>query len=641
MVWSENLPRNTLAYDIASSTNPSLRVIAGPGTGKSFAMQRRVARLLEEGVDAASILPVTFTRVAAEDLHRELVGMNVDGCENIKGVTLHSLAFHILMRNHVLESTGRTPRPLNDFEIKVLEADLKSKHGGVRETRKKISAYEAAWARLQIHEPGYAASNADRSFEIDLKEWMLFHRAMLIGEVIPRLYEYLRSNPSAPERTEYSHILVDEYQDLNKAEQGVIDFLSEQAEVCIVGDDDQSIYSFKHAHPEGIRNWHTVRPNIHDLTLEECRRCPTKVTEMANSLISYNQHRQERTLFSMNQNGEGDVKILQYETLADEVNGITNIIEDLIVKGTDPGDILVLAQRRVIGTPIFNGLLSKEIPVQSYYTESELDSEDAQKRFALLKLLIDRDDRVALRWILGLGSNNWYAPSYQRIRDYCEEHGITPWECMSRLEARTLTIPYTNPIITKFAKLKTDLDKLSAYDGLDQVIDDLFHEADDSVRDLRKLALQTIEEVGTDDPIVFLAELSSAISQPEIPTDISDVRIMSLHKSKGLSAPVTIIAGCIEGLLPKQPDSNLTQRQQAEEIEEQRRLFYVGATRVKAVPDEGKPGTLIITYCRNMTVADAMGAGIAPASFQSGIAQLNASRFISQLGPTAPNPVCG
>src|SRR5476649_190543 len=102
MAWDDGLQAGTAAHDIAASTHARIRVVAGPGTGKSFAMKRRVARLLETGVEAAVILPVTFTRVAAEDLHRELVNMGVPGCDALRGTTLHSLALRMLLRNHVL-----------------------------------------------------------------------------------------------------------------------------------------------------------------------------------------------------------------------------------------------------------------------------------------------------------------------------------------------------------------------------------------------------------------------------------------------------------------------------------------------------------------------------------------------------------
>lgn len=100
-------------------------------------MKRRVARLLEQGVQPTQILPVTFTRVAAEDLHRELVGMGTPGCDQLNGVTLHSLSLRMLMRNHVLAATGRVARPLNDFELEPLLCDLMASHGGKGKPKEK------------------------------------------------------------------------------------------------------------------------------------------------------------------------------------------------------------------------------------------------------------------------------------------------------------------------------------------------------------------------------------------------------------------------------------------------------------------------------------------------------------------------
>lgn len=638
MSWSQGLNEDSPIFEIASSTSPNVRVIAGPGAGKSFAMKRRVARLLEAGIEPRSILPVTFTRVAAEDLHRELVGMNVAGCNNLQGTTLHSLALRILMRNHVLAATGRTPRPLNVFEMKPLEVDLVA-HGGLREVRKKIRAYEAAWARLQCDSPGFVQSQEDIAFANDLVEWLRFHEAMLIGEVIPKFYEYLRSNPAAQERTEYSHILVDEYQDLNKAEQSALELLSDNATVCIVGDDDQSIYSFKYAHPEGIREWVDMHDEVHDLTLVKCYRCPTRVVSMANSLISHNVMRPvPRKLENRDENGAGNVQIIQYRTLEDEINGVVSAIKEMIDGGTPPGQILVLAQRSVIGTPIYDMLIEAEIPVKSYYTEAELDAEETQRRFALLKLYVDRNDRVALRWLLGLGSNNWRAPSYKHIHERCEEENLSPWQVLSNVTDGYYSIPYTSQLVAKFIDIRKQLEGLEECPNLATVIDFIFPEGNEGTNDIRGIALKVLEEVD-DDKAKFLNEMISSITKPEVPTEIEEVRIMSLHKSKGLSSPVTIIAGCVEGLLPMHPNTKLSPQLQAAFIEEQRRLFYVGISRVKASPRSGQPGTLLLTYSQRMTLAAAMGSGINPARSNYRNAFLNASRFIEQLGPDAPEPI--
>jgi len=186
--WNNGLDPQLPAYRIAADTSPCIRVVAGPGTGKSFALKRRVARLLEEGAQPRRILPVTLTNVAAEDLQRELLQVGVPGCEEIRGSTLHSLGMRILSRQNVLEATGRVARPLNKFECDPLIYDLTNKFGSKRERDKRIRAYEAAWARLQHEDPGFAVSSDDQEFEDSLVAWLSFHRAMLIGEIIPQLH---------------------------------------------------------------------------------------------------------------------------------------------------------------------------------------------------------------------------------------------------------------------------------------------------------------------------------------------------------------------------------------------------------------------------------------------------------------------
>ncbi len=570
MPWSDDLNPAKPSYRIASTGNPRVRVVAGPGTGKSFSMKRRVARLLESGIAPHEILPVTFTRVAAEDLHRELVGMDALRCNDLKGITLHSLALRILMRNHVLVATGRIPRPLNEFEIEPLISDLKSTYGGKRDIKNLIMAYEAAWARLQHQKPGYAPSAMDASFQADLLAWLRFHEAMLIGEVIPQLHEYLRSNPVATERREFTHILVDEYQDLNRVEQQVIELLSDVADVCIVGDDDQSIYSFKHAHPEGIREWINANANADDVNLDECRRCPTRVVEMANSLIGHNTLRPipPRCLIPMSINGRGDVRIIQYCTMDEEIKGVATLVSQIIADGVLPGDILILAQSRTIGTPLYNALVERNIPARSYYAEAELRSERSRRAFALLKLFANRHDRVALRWLVGVGANNWHAAGYRYVREHCENTGTLPWDTMRQLENGVLHLPYTGGIVKSFTEINQSLQALETLPSLASVVENLFPDGENTVKDIRKLALEILDGAENYNRNNFIDELSTAINQPDIPTQIEDVRIMSLHKSKGLSVPVTIIAGCIQGLLPRPPADEMTPIEQKQHLEE-------------------------------------------------------------------------
>jgi DNA helicase-2/ATP-dependent DNA helicase PcrA len=223
MAWADGLDPKGAAYRIAADKSEKVRVLAGPGTGKSYAIKRRVTRLLEDGQDPKKILAVTFTRMSAADLVRDIRSLGVPGADDVCASTLHSECFRILAKNAVVTITGRHPRPLAAFEFEPMLADLRVAASGrdKRAMRKLVSAYEAAWARLQHDHPGAPRTTEDQTFEDALVDWLKFHRAMLIGELVPFAYKYLRDNPAAPELSKYSHVLVDEYQDLNKAEQEV------------------------------------------------------------------------------------------------------------------------------------------------------------------------------------------------------------------------------------------------------------------------------------------------------------------------------------------------------------------------------------------------------------------------------------
>lgn len=637
MAWDDNLDPNSVAYAIAADQSRFIRVVAGPGTGKSFALKRRVARLLESDITPERILPITFTKVAAEDLQRELIGMNVPQCDELRGSTLHSLGMRILSRQNVLASTGRVARPLNRFEMEPLLYDLPNSFGNKREREKRIRAYEAAWARLQHEVPGFAQALADRTFERALISWLRFHEGMLIGEIIPELYRYLRNNPAAPERSLYDHVLVDEYQDLNKAEQAVVDLLTGDAALCIVGDDDQSLYSFKHAHPAGIRAFTNSHQGATDHQLLECHRCPTGVVSVANALIEHNEDRDPRQLTAIPAKGAGEMQIVQFADVPHEAAGIAAFINDQINRrGRHPGEILILAQRRVIGNPIHNALRARGIPSKSYYQETELDSEVAQERLAVFKLFVNRADRIAFRWLLGQGSNDFRAGAYARLRAYCEHTGDSSWDALTKLANREISLPHCRHLVDRFHAIQNELQFLLGHNGVADFVDRWLRDEFAQAGELRLLVARVVAEA--ESPEDLLSRVIEEVSQPEIPPDVTEVRIMSLHKSKGLSSPVVVIAGCIDGLLPAEPGPGVPLAERRAMMEEQRRLFYVGITRVKADLASNRPGVLLLTGSRTMTLADAMQSNIRPAQQRYGVVDVHLSRFINELGPSAPAP---
>lgn len=638
MGWDQGLDKTGVVYKIAAAAGDRIRVIAGPGTGKSYATKRRVARLLEEQVPPDKVLAVTFTRVAAEDLHRELQKLNVPGSEDLEGQTLHGLAMRILSRQHVLNSVGRTPRPLNNFEQKAMYADIGPSNGGITACKNLVQAYEGAWAQSQGDQPGFPKTDEEKAFQKELIDWHLFHESMLIGEVIPYLVRYLKENPAADEHGEFTHVLADEYQDLNKAEQTAIAYLSEKAHICIVGDDDQSIYSFKNAHPEGIREWKTIHAGCADFEMAECQRCPTTVVEMANSLISHNVHRGKRVLKPIEAKGKGEVKIVQLLNSDMESKWIAKNVKELLDKGVPPSEIIVLIQRKKGAPIILNALKAVGAPAKSYYEESQLETDESQMRFAAFKLMLNRDDRVALRYLLGVGSQNFRANPYAKLRAHCENSGDKPFDAMEKMAAGTVKYPHTKTLIEQFQKIKQVLADLEPFeDDVPKLIDELFPANIPEIAELRGLALAVVEEA--DDANSLFGAMMQEITQPDIPPEVKEVRIMSLNKSKGLSSPYVFIAQCLQGTLPKIQKLGTPKAEIDAKLEEARRLFFVGITRVKASAEH--VGSLFITYPREMGANTAKGLSIPFTKVSNGMAQLTPSMFIQELGPAAPAPVAG
>jgi DNA helicase-2/ATP-dependent DNA helicase PcrA len=630
MAWNDGL--DGVALSIASTNDSPLRVMAGPGTGKSFAMQRRVQRLLEEGVDPGRLLAVTFTRTAASSLRRDLQGLGVKGCEKLWCGTLHSFCFSLLSQKSVFEYLDRVARPLltfsksgiSRFEMEPLleDVDAADSFGGKRECTKRVRAFEADWARLQSDEPGWPSDPVDGKFHNALVSWLRFHRAMLIGELVPESLRYLRNNPTSDALSAFDHVIVDEYQDLNKAEQALIDLLALNGKQAIVGDIDQSIYSFRHANPEGIDQFNLGHPSTRDETLDACRRCPTRVVAMADALIRHNHPGEESPrLRPRAQNPVGDVHVVQWPSLLDEAAGLAGFVRHLIDdKGYRPGDILVLSPRRLIGYRIRDEIESLHIPVHSFYHEEALESDDAQAALCTLIILADRDDRAALRWWLGHGSPSWRTGAYSKLRSLAEQEGVEPRALLEQMSAGARASTGMKELVARWEQLRARLAELESLD-VAAIIDALLPDGNRDTRELREAALLVKDECS--DATELLDRLRTAVTQPEVPEDGEFVRVMSLHKSKGLTAKVCIVAGCTHGLIPFY-DRDQPPAQKASTLKEQRRLFYVAITRCTEV--------LALSSVSHISpdIAYKMGAAI----------RMNgdtiASQFMAELGSRCP-----
>ena len=454
MPWNDGLTGPAL--QVAASKSPRLRVRAGPGTGKTFAMMRRIARLLEDGVPPTQVLVSTFTRVAAADLKDAVTALNVAGADLVRATTIHGFCFGLLQKNEVLQRTGRIARPLLDFESRFLLEDLSSSSfGNIHQRRKRLEAFEAAWARLQTDRPGWPVDAVDQAFQDALLDWLQFHRAMLIGELVPVALRYLRDNPAAQELHEFNRILVDEYQDLNVAEQRVVDLIAGNAELTIVGDEDQSIYSFKYAHPGGIEDFHQRNDGTADESLTTCRRCPAWIVEVANELIKHNSRQTHRTLRPHPSNGRGEIQIVQWLNIDAEAKGLARFIQHRVASGVQPGRILVLAPSRKFGYAIRDALNSSGVRAHSFFKEQALEGDpkklpesQTQQAMALLTLVSNPADAVALRCWCGFGSTNLRKTSWDRIRKICDETGRSCSDVLEDIREGQIPLPYGRELRT-------------------------------------------------------------------------------------------------------------------------------------------------------------------------------------------------
>jgi DNA helicase-2/ATP-dependent DNA helicase PcrA len=628
MAWNDGLIGQGL--NIAASTESRIRVMAGPGAGKSFSLMRRIARLLESGVNPERILLVTFTRTAAQDLKNDLNKLNVPGAINVNAGTLHSFCFKMLKKEAVLEKTGRHARPLFGFEKNVIINDLSrlSNNIGKRAIEKKINAFEAAWSRLQHEAAGWPTNEEDRVFHHLLIGYLKFHKAMLIGEVIPESLKYLRHNPAAEELSSYDYVFVDEYQDLNKAEQELITLLSLNSNLMIIGDEDQSIYqSFRHANPEGIRTFSDVNEGTVDYPLDECRRCPRRVVKIADDFIQNNQNRDIRHLNPRPQNPDGTIYSVQWLDFDFETMGITEYIQKKIKSGTAPGQILVLSPRRDLGYNLKDELLSEGIEAHSFFTEELFEETRIKEKVCLLNLLDNPEDRIALRVWLSFGSKTLNTPAYIRLYNYCRENAISPKNTLEKLVSGEINIPYTTPIKNRYLELLQSIEEIKGLTNL-EVRDLLFPDGQDWCFEIREILENIKDEDGVS---TILKSINNAVINSEPPMDVNYVRIMSLHKSKGLTAEIVIIRGMIEGLIPRHSEDE--DDIALANLEEQRRLFFVGITR---------PTTeLVISTVSNIPkkLAYQLKMNI-PNTFHQHMPAITSS-FLNELGENFPNTVRG
>lgn len=314
-----------------------------------------------------------------------------------------------------------------------------------------------------------------------------------------------------------------------------------------------------------------------------------------------------------------------------EAIGIAQIINHYLEnEGISSGEVLILAQRKEVANMISEELEKFNLKsINSYDDDILKGNKIAQERFILLNLIANPEDKVALRCWLGHPSQDWRAKPYSTLRSYCEESGDSPSKALEKMSDGKLNLARCTPLVNRYKELLEKKSGIETKVGL-ELVNACFPDDIEKCRDLRKLSLGILkEDMPSEELFKILVE---KISKPEIPPKRSEIHIMSLHKSKGLEADLIIIPSCIEGLIPR-IDNEKTPAEQQQELEEARRLFYVGITRTKKV--------LILSSFLYLKAVKAQIMKIKHKIIKEGLAQVQSSTFLRELGPSCPTPIKG
>jgi DNA helicase-2/ATP-dependent DNA helicase PcrA len=603
----------------AHDTSEHVRVVAGPGTGKSATIEERVCWLLaEEHVAPECIVAVSFTRASAMDLGKRIEQARADpGLEGdpVAVSTLHSLALRTLRRAGALEAYPADPTVLGPWELRnIFEAEFGKTMGirGVTRPEQIRRDHEAFWDTGEFDPPNVIPPDPPISDE-EREKFNRFHgprtqlySCVLPGEVVARCVERMEAGTLDPaELLGIEHLIVDEFQDLNPMDLRFVHGLAERGvRLFVAGDDDQSLYAFRHATPQGIEQFTHERPGSGDHTLHHCFRCAPRVLDAAQTLIRKYaaDGRIEKNLVSLWADADppvpGALGCWSFLSGRAEARAIAQSCQRLIGAGMEPSQIMILlASKTTPGRDIEAALDELEVPYAPVDEQSVTDTEPGRVGYALLSVVVEPMNYVAhrslfgLRQGVGLGTCNDVARAViANNRNYRDLFYSPVPDGLVVARAKT-AIARTADVCADLAGWGKDEPLAKRVDDICRLVDEIRAEPGAS-EDLRALLEQlpaemTIEEAHLflsaskdDDRVRALTAMAARLEQPEPDTSLipERVQVMTMHGVKGLSAKVVFIPGLEDALLPGEK-----RRAYPGLVLEAARMLFVSITRARVV----------------------------------------------------------
>ena len=575
------------AQKLIESNSQVIRVVAGPGSGKTTCLKSRIQKLImKDNIDPSKIFVGTFTRAIAKELRDKID-------KQVKVSTLHSFAYEQL-RNYPEACQEMKLRFLLQCEENSMLYDIKdavpeiNKHS---DRRKALRKWQASIARRTEY--------SDAKLSTAVRDWLLRHGAMLIEDVGRLCVTALESKDIPPGSFDY--VVIDEYQDLTAVEQELVKLIwSKNGALTVMGDDDQSIYSFRFNYPLGLekfRNDWKDWGDFEDLKFIYNFRCGKEILEIANVMMVQAGSTKEPMIAMRPRAGKRIV--VTWASLEEEIAGLAKYIR------THANEtFLVLVPRRFIGYSLADAIGED---AKTSFSEQILEHPIAQESFTTASLLADPVDFVATRAYLSFHGKKpihaqcYNTESYVRLPQDTGGHELLRRIANDEIEVSGMG----KSNIKKRAKLAVELIErsLESNDIIDLLFDDALanQESDDkksrrlaeSLREIHSAAHELLAQQDTPDLSEMMAALRYKIAtraplrSSELPNP--RVQIMTLHSAKGLEADNVVVAGVVNQFMPGL-------KTDLQDIKEQQRLLYVAVTRAK--------DSLIISWPRKIPLAD-------------------------------------
>lgn len=609
----ENLNREQ--KEAVQTTQGPLLILAGAGSGKTKVLTTRIAYMIKKGVKPQNILAVTFTNKAAKEMKARLGSMIGETIVKYMWVgTFHGICGRILRENIDRYSFPSGKKLDKNFTI----YDDNDTNAVLKQAIKKLNLDD------KIYQPKLVKSvisNAKNKMQ-DAYTFATFARDFKSQKIaqIYEEYENTLNNNNAIDfddmlmltvklldhnteiRTEYyerfKHIMVDEYQDTNLAQYNLVNMLytnklpevPEERSLCVVGDVDQSIYSWRGADYTIIMNFQKDFKNTKLIKLEQNYRSTANILNVANAIIENNTERVDKVLYS--NKGEGElIDYFEAQDESDEANFIVSKIKQ--DSGGNYNQYAILYRTNSQSRSIEEACMAAGIPYRIYGGLKFYDRKEIKDVIAYLKLIYNTDDSQSFRRIVNVPKRSIGDTTIKRLQDFADREDISLFAAAQRVQEDDEIPQRTKSKITDFVNLITKFrdakDNYSLREFVTLVIEKSGYlaelqlqntpEAEADIENLQELVNVAEEFVPEEDDNVlgeFLAQVALVSDIDNMDTIANNVTLMTLHAAKGLEFPVVFMAGMDEGVFPHQRTFNSNS-----ELEEERRLMYVGVTRAE------------------------------------------------------------